>query len=119
LVIVTVTAADRDRHAMGTASKSASSALRLFSSLMLLILLHMSSGASFAFARLFDAGVAARLIANVEHGARRELASGKHKQFSHTIAGAATFLVIVSLLLLIAVEILSRCLDGLSGVILS
>jgi hypothetical protein len=83
------------------------------------ILFEMSSDAQFEFAGLLDAGVATRLIAYVEHGKAHEMASGKRRQFSHTIAVAATFLVIGSLEALIALELPSQCLERQSGDILS
>jgi putative spermidine/putrescine transport system permease protein len=111
-VVVTVTAALQsfDRNLARAALSLGASPVTMFRTVMLpLIAPGVASGALFAFATSLDEVITVLIVGGPQHRTiPREMFSGIRENISPTIAAAATVLIIVSVLLLLAVEALRR-----------
>jgi putative spermidine/putrescine transport system permease protein len=118
VITVTATLTSFDRTLMRAGeSLGASPSTVFFKVVMPLILPGMISGALFAFVTSFDEVIAVIFIAGPEQRTLpRQMFSGIREQISPTITAAASVLIVVSTLLLIAVELLRRRSDRLRGI---
>jgi putative spermidine/putrescine transport system permease protein len=119
-VLITVTATlqgfDADLVRAG-ASLGAGPVTVFFRITLPLILPGVISGALFAFATSFDEVVVALFIAGPEQRTLpRQMFAGIRENISPTIAAVATVTIVVSVLLLVAVELLRRRAERLRGV---
>ncbi len=119
-VIITVTATltgfdqslIRAAHSLGANPRTT-----FFKVIMPLILPGVISGALFAFVTSFDEVVAVLFIAGpAQQTIPRQMFNGIREAISPAILSVATILVVISVLLLIAVELLRRRSDRLRGV---
>ena len=119
-VIITVTATLVGFDASLTrasANMGAGPARTFFKVQMPLILPGVISGALFAFITSFDEVVVVLQLADVKQRTiPRQMFSGIREQISPTILAVATVLVIISILLLTAVELLRRRSERLRGI---
>lgn len=119
-VIITVTATlSGFDHSLSRASASlgASPSTTFFKVIMPLILPGMISGALFAFVTSFDEVVVVLFVgANDEQTIPRQMWNGIREAISPAILSVATILVIVSISLLTAVELLRRRSERMRGI---
>ena len=118
-VVITVTSAmqgfDRTLARAG-ASLGANPPTVFFRITLPLILPGVVSGALFAFATSFDEVVVALFLAGpVQRTLPRQMFSGIRENISPTITAAATLLIVVSVLLMTALELLRRRAERLRG----
>lgn len=117
IITVTATLTGFDTSLIrASASLGASPTTTFFKVIMPLILPGMISGALFAFITSLDEVVVMLFVADVEQRTiPRQMFSGLREQISPTILAVATVLVIVSIALLTAVELLRRRSERLRG----
>jgi putative spermidine/putrescine transport system permease protein len=118
VITVTATLTSFDRTLMRAGeSLGASPLTTFFKVVMPLIMPGMISGALFAFVTSFDEVITVLFIAGPEQRTLpRQMFSGIRELISPTITAAATVLIIVSTILLLAVEMLRRRSERLRGI---
>jgi putative spermidine/putrescine transport system permease protein len=118
-VVITVTATLQgfDQNLIRAGASLGAGPLTVFFRIVLpLVLPGVVSGALFAFATSFDEVVVALFLAGPEQRTLpRQMFSGIRENIGPTIMAAATFLIAVAVLLLVAVELLRRRSERLRG----
>jgi putative spermidine/putrescine transport system permease protein len=106
VITVTATLASFDQNLMRAAASLGASPVRAFFTVMLPVILPgVASGALFAFVTSFDEVVVALFIAGSEQRTLpRQMWSGVRETLSPTITAVATLLIIVSVVLLAAIQ---------------
>jgi putative spermidine/putrescine transport system permease protein len=117
VITVTATLSNFDRSLLRAAAGLGASPVTVFLRVMLpLIAPGVISGALFAFFTSWDEVVVVLFLASPEQRTLpRQMFSGIREQISPTITAAATFLVVVSALLMLVLELLRRRSERLRG----
>jgi putative spermidine/putrescine transport system permease protein len=117
VITVTATLSNFDRSLLRAAAGLGGSPVTVFLRVMLpLIAPGVISGALFAFFTSWDEVVVVLFLASPEQRTLpRQMFSGIREQISPTITAAATFLVVVSALLMLVLELLRRRSERLRG----
>ena len=118
IITVTATLVSFDKSLIQAAANMGADPIRTFFRIQMpLILPGVISGALFAFITSFDEVVVVLQLADVKQRTiPRQMFSGIREQISPTILAVATILVIISIALLTAVELLRRRSERLRGV---
>lgn len=121
IITVTATLTGFDRSLMPAAASLGATPLRAFYKVQLpLIMPGVVTGALFAFITSFDEVVVVLFIAAPDQQTiPRQMWNGIREQISPSILSVATLLVVISVSLLIAVELLRRRTEGLRGAVSS
>ena len=121
IITVTATLAGFDKSLTRSAANCGAGPITTFFKIQMpLILPGVISGALFAFITSFDEVVVVLQLADVsQRTIPRQMFSGIREQISPTILAVATILVILSVLLLSAVELLRRRSEKLRGIIIT
>lgn len=116
-ITVSATLAGFDRNLLRAGAILGASPVRVFRKVTLpLILPGVTSGALFAFATSWDEVVVVLFLAGSDqHTIPRRMWSGVRDNLSPTIIAAATLLILLSILLMLAVEWLRRRREGIQG----
>lgn len=117
IITVTATLVSFDQSLTRAAANMGAGPIRTFFKVQMpLILPGVISGALFAFITSFDEVVVVLQVADVQQRTiPRQMFSGIREQISPTILAVATILVIISIMLLTAVELLRRRSERLRG----
>ena len=118
VIVVTATLSGFDQTLVRAGASLGADPVRVFFKITLpLILPGVISGALFAFVTSFDEVVVALFLSSPEtRTLPKQMFSGIREEISPTITAAATFLVIVSIILLTSMELLRRRSERLRGI---
>jgi putative spermidine/putrescine transport system permease protein len=118
VIVVTATLSGFDQTLVRAGASLGGDPVRVFFKVVLpLILPGVISGALFAFVTSFDEVVVALFLSSAEtRTLPKQMFSGIREEISPTITAAATFLVIVSIILLTSMELLRRRSERLRGI---
>lgn len=118
VIVVTATLSGFDQTLMRAGASLGGDPVRVFFKIVLpLILPGVISGALFAFVTSFDEVVVALFLSSPEtRTLPKQMFSGIREEISPTITAAATFLVVVSIVLLTSMELLRRRSERLRGI---
>ena len=118
VIIVTATLSGFDLNLVRAAASLGASPVRIFYTVIMpLIMPGLISSAVFAFVTSFDEVVIVNFIASVEqHTLTREIWKGIREELSPTVLAVSTIMVLISIVVLTAIELLRRRTERLQGV---
>lgn len=118
VIIVTATLAGFDTNLVRAASSLGATPVRVFFTVIMPIIMPgLVTSAVFAFVTSFDEVVIVNFIASVEqHTLTREIWKGIREELSPTVLAVATIMVLISVIVLTAIELLRRRTERLQGI---